>query len=232
MKILLIDHHALFREGLCLILQQMPGKIGGILEAGHFADGMRLAGRHPDLGLALLELKSPGSEGVVSIRHFRQRYPHIPLVIVSSEEDCGVIVKALNHGASGYVCKSSTGQVLLNAIDMALSGSIYIPAQVLRKPGLPVMQKNDNKDNRRSKNNEYCLTARQMEILGYLIAGLSNREIAAATDLAEGTVKTHVAAVYQILRVKNRMEAARIAGRLGLADCIGPDATADAMQMA
>lgn len=220
MQILLIDHHALFRDGLRQLLQRMPGKIDRILEADNFQDGMRLAGQNPALDMVLLELKSPCCDGVLSVRHFRQRHPHIPLVVLSSEEDYDVIVKALSHGASGYVCKSSTGQVLLNAIDMALSGSIYMPAQVLRKPALPVMQQDDDKTNRRSNSNEYGLTVRQMEILGYLVAGLSNKRIAAATALAGGTVKGHVAAVYQALRVKNRAEAARVARQIGLADML------------
>lgn len=232
MKILLIDHHALFRDGLRLILQQLPGKIGGILEAGSFPDGMRLAGQHPDIGLALLELKSPGSEGTISVEFFHRHYPHIPLVVVSCEADRRTIVSALNRGASGYVCKSSTGQILLNALKLALSGSIHVPAEVLQRPGIPARNKDKGRDNRSSGADEYGLTARQREILGYLAVGLSNKEIAATAGLAEGTVKGHVAAVLQTLRAKNRVEAVRIARRLGLAGCTGPDATADTMQTA
>lgn len=215
MKILLIDNHALFREGLRCVLQQLPGGVDEILEAESFPDGLALAGQHPGLDLALLELKSPGSGGAISVRLFRQHYPHIPLVVVSGEEDGRVINSVLSYGASGFVCKSSTGATLLSALSLALSGSIYVPAQFLRRPGVAAGNKSSRDDNRRS-NNEYGLTARQMDILKYLTAGFSNKEIARVTDLAEGTVKAHVAAVCQNLRVKSRMEAIRVAKQLGL----------------
>lgn len=218
MKVLLIDHHALFREGLRCVLQQLPGGVSEILEAGSFSDGLKLAGQHPGLDLALLELKSPGCEGAISVRLFRQRYPHIPLVVVSGEEDACIINSALSYGASGFVCKSSSGSTLLGALGLALSGSIYVPQQFLRRPGAAARNRKSSEDSRRSSANEHGLTARQMDILRYLTEGLSNKEIARVTDLAEGTVKAHVAAVCQALCVKSRMEAIRAARQLGLVD--------------
>lgn len=227
MKILLIDNHALFREGLRYVLQNLFGGVDEIFEAGNFTDGLKLAGQHSGLDMALLELKTPGSEGVISVKRFRQHCPHIPLVVVSSEEDSCVINKALSYGASGFVCKSSTGSVLLGALRLALSGSIYVPQQLLRQPGMAAGTKaiDVRNDNRRSNANEYGLTTRQMNVLEYLVAGLSNKDIAATTNLAEGTVKIHLAAVYQTLRVKNRMEAIRVAKQLGLAGM--PDGITD-----
>ena len=223
MKILLIDNHALFREGLRYVLQNLFGGVEEILEAGNFTDGLKLAEQHPGLDFALLELKTRGSEGAISVKRFRQYCPHIPLVVVSSEEDSRVINAALSYGASGFVCKSSSGSILLGALRLALSGSIYVPQQLLRQPGMVAVTSadNDRNDNHRSNSNEYGLTARQMNILGYIVAGLSSKAIAATTNLAEGTVKIHLAAVYQTLRVKNRIEAVQVAKRLGLAGSSG-----------
>ena len=227
MKILLIDNHVLFREGLRHILRQLPGRVDEILEAGSFSDGLKLAGQHHGLDLALLELKSPGCEEAISVRFFCQRYPHIPLVVVSGEEDACIINSALSYGARGFVCKSSSGSTLLGAVELALSGNIYAPTQLLRQPGAAAWYKSSRNNNRRSNANEYGLTARQMDILRYLAAGFSNKGIAKATNLADGTVKVHVAAVCQILRVKNRMEAALIAKRLGLTGA--PDGVSSAV---
>ncbi|MDP4028327.1 MAG: response regulator transcription factor [Gallionella sp.] len=224
MKILLIDNHAMFREGLRHILQQLPGGGGEIWEAGSFAEGLKLAGQHPALDLVLLELKSPGSKGTSSVKLFRQRYPHIPLLVVSSEEDSRTISKALGYGARGFVCKSSSGSALLGAVELALSGSIYAPTQLLRQPGAAHCNPSSRNDSRRSNANEYGLTARQMDILGHLAAGLSNKDIARTANLAEGTVKVHVAAVCQILRAKSRIEAVLFAERIGLLDA--PDGAA------
>ncbi|MBI2286743.1 MAG: response regulator transcription factor [Nitrosomonadales bacterium] len=215
MKILLVDDHALFRDGMRYVLQQLPEEVE-ILEAGNFPDGLKLAMQHPELDLALLDLNMPGSEGPVSIRFFHQRYPHIPVVVVSGEEGRGCMEKVMNYGAMGFISKSSTAAVMLSALNLVLSGGVYIPPQLLRQYGEMAGKEPDVADRRSLHTNEYGLTQRQMEVLTHLAAGLSNKEIAEAIHLAEGTVKIHVAAVYQTLRVNNRMEAVRMAEKLGL----------------
>lgn len=215
MKILLVDDHALFRDGMRYVLQQLPEEVE-ILEAGNFPDGLKLAMQHPELDLALLDLNMPGSEGPISIRFFHQRYPHIPVVVVSGEEGRGYMEKVMNYGAMGFISKSSTAAVMLSALNLVLSGGVYIPPQLLRQYGEMAGKEADVADRRSLHTNEYGLTQRQMEVLMHLAAGLSNKEIAEAIHLAEGTVKIHVAAVYQTLRVGNRMEAVRMAEKLGL----------------
>ena len=215
MKILLVDDHALFRDGMRYVLQQLPEEVE-ILEAGNFPDGLKLAMQHPELDLALLDLNMPGSEGPVSIRFFHQRYPHIPVVVVSGEEGRGYMEKVMNYGAMGFVCKSSTAAVMLGALNLVLSGGVYIPLEMLRQHSVITEKEPEVVDRRSLYTNEYGLTSRQMEVLMHLAAGLSNKEIAEAIHLAEGTVKIHVAGVYQTLRVSNRMEAVRAAGKLGL----------------
>ncbi|MDO8292935.1 MAG: response regulator transcription factor [Gallionella sp.] len=215
MKILLVDDHALFRDGMRYVLQQLPEEVE-ILEAGNFPDGLKLATQHPELDLALLDLNMPGSEGPISIRFFHQRYPHIPVVVISGEEGRGYMEKVMNYGAMGFVCKSSTASVMLSALNLVLSGGVYIPPQLLRQYGEIAGKEPDVTDRRSLHTNEYGLTQRQMQVLTHLAAGLSNKEIAEAIHLAEGTIKIHVAAVYQTLRVNNRMEAVRMAEKLGL----------------
>lgn len=217
MKILLIDNHVLFREGLRHVLQRMAVVADEILEAGDLAGGLRLAGQHPGLGLVLLEMNSPGSGGAISVKLFRLRYPYIPLVVVSGEEDRSVINKALSYGASSFVGKHSTEAALLDAVGRAISGALDAPPQ----SGAALRAKSGVSGSRRSNSNEYGLTARQMDILKHLAAGLSNKDIARVADLTEGTVKAHLAAVRKILRVRNRMEAALVADYLGLAGAPG-----------
>lgn len=217
MKILLVDDHALFREGLRYVLQQLPEEVE-ILEAGNFHDGLRLAEQYPELDLALLDLNMPGSEGAVSIKFFHQRYPHIPVVVVSGEDGRGIMERVMNYGAMGFVCKNSTAPVMLSALNLVLSGGVYIPPQILQQHGVeePRPKEAERVDRRSLRTNEYGLTARQMEVLKHLASGMSNKEIAQAVNLAEGTVKIHVAAIYQLLRVNSRMEAVRAAEQLGL----------------
>lgn len=209
MKILLADDHALFRDGMCYVLKQLAEEVE-ILEAANFQDAIKLAGLYPELDLALMDLRMPGSEGPRSIGHFHQCYPAIPVVVVSGEEVSENMEKVMHHGAMGFVCKSSNAQTMLAALHLVLSGGVYIPPEILRHHVTEEMPP------RSSHGNNHGLTPRQLEVLQYLCIGMSNKEIASAIHLAEGTVKIHVAAVYQTLKVNSRLEAVRTAEHLGL----------------
>ncbi len=211
MKILLADDHALFRDGMRYVLQRLA-EVVEIVEAANFQDALRLVEQHSDLDLALMDLRMPGSEGSKSIGYFHQCYPAIPVVVVSGEGTSENMEKAMNYGAMGFVCKSSNAQMMLAALNLVLSGGVYIPPEILRYhaiEGAPV-------DKRSLHTNEHGLTPRQMEVLQYLCAGMSNKEIASSIQLAEGTVKIHVAAIYQTLKVSSRLDAVRAAEHLGL----------------
>lgn len=211
MKILLADDHALFREGMRYVLQQLSRSVQ-VLEAGSFQDGLKLAEQHAELDLVLLDLHMPGSEGPKSVSYFHQRYPSIPIVVVSAEEDPTNIEKVMNYGASGFVSKSADARTMLNALNIVLAGGMYLPPEILRHH----IAEAAHQDKRSLHTNGYGLTSRQMEVLQHLAAGLSNKEVALATKLAEGTVKIHVSAVYQTLSVNSRLEAVRAAEHLGL----------------
>ncbi|MEQ1629975.1 MAG: response regulator transcription factor, partial [Gallionella sp.] len=106
--------------------------------------------------------------------------------------------------------------VMLSALNLVLAGGVYVPPQMMQQTPQPNSMNSDRVDKRSMNTNEYGLTARQMQVLTHLAEGMSNKQIAQAVSLAEGTVKIHVAAVYQVLRVNSRMEAVRVAEQLGL----------------
>lgn len=215
MRLMLVDDHALFREGMRLVLQQLP-EVTEVLEAGNFNEALRLAEDNPDLDLALMDLNMPGSDGVVSIRYFNKRYPHIPVMVVSGEESRSIMERVMAAGALGFVCKNSNSAVMLSALNLVLSGGVYIPPQLLRPSEEASRQEVARLDRRSTRTNEFGLTARQLEVLQCIADGMSNKEIADKLNLAEGTVKIHVASTYQTLRVNNRMEAVRLAEQLGM----------------
>jgi DNA-binding NarL/FixJ family response regulator len=218
MKILLIDHHELFREGLCHLLKKMETTVEQIFEAGNFLDGLKLAENHPDL--ILLELNAPECDSANAVKTLRQNFPRIPVVVVSSEENSTVIAEALRFGASGYFCKSSPGSLLLSALDLVMAGSIYVPMQFLQPEKLPIEHLRMQKGSYTASRNSYGLTHRQSQVLDLLINGLNNKEIAKEMQIAEGTAKVHVSSIYQTLRVNNRTEAVRIAKRMNLIESV------------
>ena len=213
MKILLVDDHALFREGMHHIVCQLNEKVD-ILDAGSFSEALTIAEKSPDLDLVLLDLKMPGSNGVDTVKLFHSNYPDIPLVVVSGTDYRSDIEHAMSSGAMGFISKASNSKDMLQALRIVLGGGIYLPPQLLQQTLSGMAE--ERKDGRSWRINKFGLTARQMEVLQHLSKGLSNKDIAQSIGLAEGTVKIHIAAIFQTLRVNNRNEAAHAALSLGL----------------
>ncbi len=213
MTILLADDHALFRDGMRYVLQQLAEEVE-ILDASSFPEALKLADSHAGIGLVLMDLHMPGSDGVLSVRTFNVKHPEMPLVVVSGSEQRDDMERVMEYGAMGFISKMTSSKVMLAALRMVLDGGIYLPPQLLQQSVEHMEQNSADKRSRRS--NEFGLTARQVDVLQHLSQGLSNKETAQRMGLAEGTVKIHVAAIFQVLHVSNRMDAVRAAQRLGM----------------
>lgn len=209
MKILLADDHPLFREGVRHVLNQLSESVE-ILDAIDYPSLFDLATGHPDLDLALADLNMPGMPGHAGINLFRNRFPSIPLVILTASESRSDAQFAVTSGALGYIQKSSSSQTILNALNRILNGEIYFP------PGLA---NTDSVDSPQSldvdKPSAPHLTARQKEVLKLLLLGKTNKVIARELKLSEGTIKIHVAGAFRALRVANRVEASIMARLYG-----------------
>lgn len=213
-KVLLVDDHALFRDGMRYVLQQLADEVE-ILDTGNFTEALQLVMNNPDIDLALLDLHMPDSNGVSSLQLFHQRFPKVPLVVVSGSDQRDDIEGVMNLGAMGFISKMSPSKVMLSALHMVLDGGVYVPPQLLQQAVAklePGQALNDKRSQRASK---YGLTPRQLEVLQLIGAGKSNKDISRELNLAEGTVKIHVAAIYQTLHVNSRVEAVETARRFG-----------------
>jgi len=195
MKILIIDDHALFREGLSYVLHKLEEEVK-IFEASHYEQALQHISKNTDLDLVLLDLNLPGKDGFAVLDTITNNYPAMPVVIISASDHSRDIKRALDAGAMGYIPKYTTSSVLLNALRLILSGGIYVP------PG-----KTDNEAS--------VLTPRQLEVLELLIEGCSNKVIASRLELAEATVKMHVTSIFKGLGVSNRTQAAMAAKNSG-----------------
>lgn len=213
MTILLADDHALFRDGMHYVLRQLSDAVE-ILDASSFSEMLKLAESRNGINLVLMDLHMPGSNGAASVRTFNLKHPEMPLVVVSGSEQREDMERVMEYGAMGFISKMTSSKVMLAALRMVLDGGIYLPPQLLQQSVDHLEQATTDKRSRRS--NEFGLTARQIDVLQYLSQGLSNKETALKMGLAEGTVKIHVAAIFQALHVSNRMDAVRAAQRLGM----------------
>jgi DNA-binding NarL/FixJ family response regulator len=209
MKALIIDDHAILREGLAALLQQAePNTVA--LQAPGGVEGLRLAEANPDLDVVFLDLNMPGQSGLEAIRRFRECCPQLPVIALSSSEDPSDVRQAFKSGALGYVPKSASPRSILSALRLVLSGEIYVPPLLLNAgPG------NGNGDAETYRVADR-LTKRQTEVLQQLCRGLSNNEISRALDLSEKTTKAHITAIFKTLRVVNRTQAVSAARRNGI----------------
>ena len=145
-KVLMADDHALFRDGMRYVLQQLADDVE-ILDSGNFQDALQLVHDNPDVDLALLDLNMPGSEGVPSIQFFHLRHPDIPLVVVSGSDHRDDIESVMESGAMGFISKMSSSKIMLSALRMVLEGGVYLPPQLLQqavKHRTPLWQRNLN----------------------------------------------------------------------------------------
>ncbi|AXS78792.1 response regulator transcription factor [Dechloromonas sp. HYN0024] len=213
LKLLVVEDHALVREGLVRLLGQVePG--AQVHESGDFESALNVLDGEGEFDLVLLDLALPGIDGFAGLDILRRRYPAMPVAVVSAFDDMPTITRVLNLGASGFIPKAFSGEALLAAVRDVLAGNIFRPA------GQLVSQMDDMTPVAPSKMSvrpdEIGLTDRQGQVLGLMVRGMSNRDIAEQLGLSEGTVKIHATAVFKALGVSSRTQALVAVARYGI----------------
>jgi len=199
MEVLLVDDHPLQTEILAAKVRKALGEDATVHVAQDLAGGLDRASRSRELDLVLLDLGLPGFSGIEALKRFREKHPDMRVVVVSANDEAESIQAALRAGAAGYIPKTSTSEVLVAALKVVIAGGTYIPPEALQEdPGASPE-----------------LSERQQEVLGLMLKGHSNAEIARQLRMAENTVKHHVTAIYGLLDVATRAEAITTALRLG-----------------
>ncbi len=207
MKILVVDDHALVREGLRQVLKGLDEDLE-VLQAGTCAQAFGLAQTHGDLDLVLLDYHLPDMNGLDALPIFGERHPELPVVLLSGSANTHIMRQVLQAGAAGFVTKSCVSDELLRAVRNVLNGDIYLPSEL--NASTAIAEKVDEK-----LTEGPALTQRQELVLRCLLDGQSNREIADHLRVSEETVKSHVAAILRQFDVQNRTQAVVIAARHG-----------------
>ncbi len=192
LKILAADDHPLFREGIRHFLLTLDSEVI-ILEAGSLQNTLEILRENSDIDLILLDLIMPGMNGLEGLRVLDECNPMIPIIILSASEDPDDIAHTLAQGATGYIPKSSSSSVVIQAIKQVLAGEIYKPEILCKQESY--------------QNPCGGLTHRQREVLRLMVEGLSNKAIADKLFVSERTIKHHIAAIFRMLAVENRVQA-------------------------
>jgi DNA-binding NarL/FixJ family response regulator len=215
MKILLADDHALIRSGLRNELADLDAVVR-FVEAWDAETLQRTFEANDDLDLALVDLAMPGMEGVRTIGLLRQSYPTVPIIVLSGADPAADARAVLRAGAAGFIPKTAMAKVTLEAIRLVLAGGRYLPPELMQLldavetapiAAPPVMARGAEPKHPGAGGPLDLLSQRQREVFALLAEGLSNKMIARQLNITEGTVKSHVATIFDVLNVRNRVSA-------------------------
>ena len=199
-SVLLVDDHALLRTGVANIINQEPD-LEVVAEAANGREAIEAFLLHrPDV--VLMDLRMPEMEGVEAVRRIREIDPHARVVVLTTYDADEDIARALQAGAKAYILKDIAADALVACIRDVLAGKTYLAPSAAAKLAERVTQ--------------VQLTPRELAALRLLANGDSNKEIAAALDISERTVKSHLGHLFEKLQVTSRTEAVRVATRRGL----------------
>lgn len=204
MRVLIADDHPMVRDALARTVQQLGAEVQ-VQQAADF-DGLMQLLVDDAADLALVDLQMPGMDGLAGVARLRTAAPMLPLVVASGQDDPATIRAVLACGAAGFVPKTSSAEVLLQALRIVLAGGVFVPQQALA----------DLRGSEVPAPSAAGLTPRQSDVLRRLMRGWPNKLIARELGLTEGTVKIHIAAILRVLQVHNRTEAVVRARALGL----------------
>jgi DNA-binding NarL/FixJ family response regulator len=210
LKILLVDDHELFREGLKLLLANLA-ETCTFAEAPALPQALELAAAQR-FDIVLLDFRMPGTSGFEALRAMRATAEAASIVVLSGEDDPALIRQVIDEGAAGFIPKASSHAVMMAALRLILSGSTYLPPHVLSVTGPAI----ESEAPAEPPSSIAALTERQLATLRLAMQGKANKIIAREMDIAEATVKAHLAAAFRALGVHNRTEAVFVAARAGL----------------
>ncbi|MEP0807456.1 MAG: response regulator transcription factor [Chloroflexota bacterium] len=209
MRILLVDDHAVVRQGLKMFLG-LDSDLEVVGEAENGEEAIRLT-RELNPDVVLMDLLMPVMDGVTAIAHIRRDFPDTEVIALTSVLEDEAVMKAMRAGAMGYLLKDTQAEELRRAIKAAAAGQVQLSPQAAARLMREV----------RAPESPEKLTERETDVLRLLALGRANKEIALELNIGEKTVKTHVSAILRKLGVPSRTQAALYAARIGLAPMAG-----------
>ena len=213
-RILLVDDHALFRDGLARLINDQPD-MNVIGQAADGLEAVRLV-RDLDPDLIVMDINMPISDGLEATRLIRDLDPEAKILMLTVRDEDVILFKAIKAGANGYLLKISDADEFLEGMGQVLAGEAVLPpklasrvlaefARLANQPAVPAAPKE-----------EFGLTSRELDVLNLIAEGRTDKEIASALDLSVYTIKSHVRSILSKLHAINRWEAARKAREEGL----------------
>lgn len=204
-KVMLVDDHALIREGIKQLLE-FDGSIDVIEQASDGAECLEKL-QHVQPDILLLDINMPNVNGIEVLEEIKKKNIPVKVLMLTVHSEAEYLVQAVDIGANGYILKDSGSEELKKAIQSVMDGDSYIQPSLI--PSLNSRLVNRDID----KEKIAALTKREMEILTQIAGGMFNKEIAMNLNISERTVKNHISNIFKKIDVSDRTQAAVFAIR-------------------
>lgn len=203
-RALIVDDHPIVRDTLVTTLVSL-GVFDEISTSGSLQDLISRLETDRNYAIIILDLSLTDVSGPDGMIYVRENFADIPILVFSANDSNEIVAQCFDKGVQGFVTKNSSMQILVSAIQIVLAGGCYIPPEAARLMGFEA--NNVVTETAGTIDQRVQFTPKQQEVFNQLMQGAPNKIIARRLDIAEGTVKTHLHAIYQILGVSNRAQA-------------------------
>ncbi|WP_045856227.1 LuxR C-terminal-related transcriptional regulator [Teredinibacter purpureus] len=194
------DDHPLFRNAILGVIQRHYPD-AAVSQSVNLDSTIQELEKNDDIDLLLLDLHMPGSTDLFGLIMVREKFPSIPVSIISAVEEVGTISRAMGHGASGYIPKSCSPQMIQQAIQAIMAGDRWVPEEFKGSLSPVDVEEKD------LAAKIATLTPQQYRVLAYMREGWLNKQIGFEMGVTEATVKAHITAIFRKLGISNRTQA-------------------------
>ncbi|HIX08889.1 MAG TPA: response regulator transcription factor [Firmicutes bacterium] len=202
-KVLLADDQSILADGIKSVLSSCPDlEVVGIASDGF--EALKLVDeRDPDV--VLMDIRMPNMNGVIATQEIKRRRPEVKVLILTTFDDSDYILNAINNGASGYLLKDTSSAALVDAIKNAYEGDTILPAKIARRIADAARMVSSDREIKLRRS--FGLSEREVEIAVMIYEGFTNKQIASALKLTDGTARNYISSIYEKIGASSRSDA-------------------------
>ena len=202
-RVLLADDQSILADGIKSVLSSCEDiEVVGIASDGFEALDL-LEKCLPDV--ILMDIRMPNMNGVIATQEVKRRHPEVKVLILTTFDDSDYILNAINNGASGYLLKDTSSAALIDAIKNAYAGDTILPAKIARRIADAARMVSSDREIKLKRC--FGLSDREVEIALMIYEGFTNKQIASARKLTDGTARNYISAIYEKVGASSRSEA-------------------------
>ena len=202
-KVLLADDQSILADGIKSVLSSCPDlEVVGIASDGF--EALKLVDeRDPDV--VLMDIRMPEMNGVIATQEIKRRRPEVKVLILTTFDDSDYILNAINNRASGYLLKDTSSAALVDAIKNAYEGDTILPAKIARRIADAARMVSSDREIKLRRS--FGLSEREVEIAVMIYEGFTNKQIASALKLTDGTARNYISSIYEKIGASSRSDA-------------------------